>query len=259
MRDVAGPLSTEDVAGFVTRGFVALREAVPPALAATCRELLWAQLDERPDDPSTWRSPVVRLPAQWGAHFAEAANTARLHAAFDQLVGPGRWRAHPFLAGSVAVRFPVEGDPGDDGWHLDGSFDLDGTYGLNVRSDGRSLLMLYLFSEVGEDDAPTRIRVGSHLDVPAALAGAGTVGRRFDDVVPRLPNLGERRLALATGRAGDVYLCHPFLVHAAQRHRGTTPRLLAQPGLLWEGGLELERADGAYSPVEQAVRIGLGC
>jgi hypothetical protein len=30
-----------------------------------------------------------------------------------------------------------------------------------------------LFSDVGEDDAPTRIRVGSHLDVPAALAAAG--------------------------------------------------------------------------------------
>lgn len=26
--------------------------------------------------------------------------------------------------------------------------------------------MLFLFSEAGEADAPTRIRVGSHLDVP---------------------------------------------------------------------------------------------
>lgn len=36
--------------------------------------------------------------------------------------------------------------------------------------------MLFLFSDVGEDDAPTRIRVGSHLDVPAALAPAGDEG-----------------------------------------------------------------------------------
>ncbi len=28
---------------------------------------------------------------------------------------------------------------------------------------------------------------------------------------------------LATGEASDVYLCHPFLVHTAQRHRGTWP------------------------------------
>jgi hypothetical protein len=34
----------------------------------------------------------------------------------------------------------------------------------------------------------------------------------------------DRPEALATGEAGTVYLCHPFLVHAAQRHQGTTPR-----------------------------------
>ncbi|MPY94839.1 MAG: phytanoyl-CoA dioxygenase [Acidimicrobiia bacterium] len=258
MLAVDGPLDAEEVRSFVARGFVALRGAFPAELAAECRAHLWDRLDADPDDPETWASPVLRLPSQHGEPFRRAANTAGLHAAFDQLVGPGRWVAHPFLSGSIAVRFPVAGDPGDDGWHVDGSFELDGTYGLNLRSDGRSLLMLFLFSDVGADDAPTRLRVGSHLDVPAALAGAGEGGRRFDDVVGRLPNVHEGRLALATGRAGDVYLCHPFLVHAAQRHRGRSPRLLAQPGLLFDGRLELERADGAYSPVEEAVRVGLG-
>ena len=32
---------------------------------------------------------------------------------------------------------------------------------------------MLLYADVGEDDAPARIRVGSHLDVPAALAPAG--------------------------------------------------------------------------------------
>ncbi len=36
-------------------------------------------------------------------------------------------------------------------------------------------------------------------------------------------------VALATGEAGTVYLCHPFLVHAAQIHRGKRPRFMAQP------------------------------
>jgi hypothetical protein len=31
---------------------------------------------------------------------------------------------------------------------------------------------------------------------------------------------------------GTVYLCHPFLVHAAQIHRGSQPRFMAQPPLL---------------------------
>jgi len=69
----------------------------------------------------------------------------------------------------------------------------------------------------------------------------------------------ERALAWATGAAGDVYLCHPFLVHAASwPHRGKTARFIAQPPLTPVGVLNLARADGNYSPVEIAVRTGLG-
>lgn len=79
-------------------------------------------------------------------------------------------------------------------------------------------------------------------------------------VIRALPaTVHARPLAWATGNAGDVYLCHPFLVHAASwPHRGKAPRFIAQPPLTAVGLLELERADGAYSPVELAVRLGLG-
>ena len=55
------------------------------------------------------------------------------------------------------------------------------------------------------------------------------------------------------GEAGTVYLCHPFLVHAAQPHRGTAPRFMAQPPLLPREPLSLSRPEGDYSPVEQAI------
>jgi hypothetical protein len=74
-----------------------------------------------------------------------------------------------------------------------------------------------------------------------------------------LPQLHDRPLAWATGHAGDVYLCHPFIVHAATwPHRGKTPRFIAQPPLSPVGQLNLDRADGDYSTVEIAVRMGLG-
>ncbi|GFE27477.1 hypothetical protein Sliba_79300 [Streptomyces nigrescens] len=62
-----------------------------------------------------------------------------------------------------------------------------------------------------------------------------------------------RPLAYATGKAGDVYLCHPFLVHAGQPHRGTSPRFLGQPKLTPTRPLQLARKDGTYSPVEIAT------
>jgi hypothetical protein len=71
------------------------------------------------------------------------------------------------------------------------------------------------------------------------------------------PAIGGMPEALATGPAGTVYLCHPFLVHAGQRHCGATPRFMAQPPLYPRVAFELERDDGNYSLVEQAIRLGL--
>ena len=127
---------------------------------------------------------------------------------------------------------------------------------VNVTSRGRALLLLFLFSDVGEEDAPTRIRIGSHFPMARCLAPAGEAGRAglvLDEMGADCP------VALATGAAGTVYLCHPFLVHAAQRHRGMQPRFMAQPPLHLAEPYKLERPDGAYSPVETAIRIALGC
>jgi hypothetical protein len=59
----------------------------------------------------------------------------------------------------------------------------------------------------------------------------------------------------ATGRAGDVILCHPFLVHAAQPHHGSVPRFMGQPPLVPTGLLDLSGT--APTPVERAVLNGL--
>jgi hypothetical protein len=114
--------------------------------------------------------------------------------------------------------------------------------------------MLFLFSDIGENDAPTRIRAGSHLDMARYLAPAGEAG--MSHLV--LDRMGAGRPeVLATGEAGTVYLCHPFLVHAAQMHRGSVPRFLAQPPLHPAEPLRLHREDGDYSPVEIAIRQAL--
>lgn len=60
---------------------------------------------------------------------------------------------------------------------------------------------------------------------------------------------------LATGRAGTVYLCHPFLVHSAQPHRGDKPRFMAQPPLLPNGEFDPSRTPSA---VQIAIRRAIG-
>ncbi|WP_418957933.1 phytanoyl-CoA dioxygenase family protein [Streptomyces tritici] len=248
---LAEPLAESFVESFVEHGFVRLEAAFPRELARECRALLWADAGCAPDDPRTWTRPLIRLPSRTDAPFRRAAGTPALHAAFDRLVGPGRWVPRQGL-GTFPLRFPHADDPGDTGWHVEGGFRPPGSVWpwVDVRSRGRALLMFFLFSDVGPDDAPTLLRPGSHRDVAALLAPQGPEGMstvslrrawdRRDD--------GRRPVVAATGRAGDVYLCHPFLVHSAQRHRGRTPRFLAQPCLAPRGPLEEGR------PVAEAIR-----
>jgi hypothetical protein len=242
---------------FLRDGFVHVRQAFSRALAQECRDILWRDTGCA-DDPSSWVQPVIRLGDRAEEPFRRAANTAALHAAFDALVGRDRWVQRMSL-GTFPIRFPSERDPGDAGWHADaGFYGDDGSLRLNLHSRGRALLMLFLFSDTGESDAPTRIKVGSHLEVPRILEPAGDAGLTYIELAQRLDPDRDYGIALATGEAGDVYLCHPFLVHAAQRHRGTTPKFMAQPPLHPATPIALERALGDYSPVEEAIRIGLG-
>lgn len=258
-------LTPAQVDSFITAGFVKLERAFPRELADAGRVILWRATGCDPDDSATWTQPVVRLPGFDGEPFEEAVNTSELHAAFDQLVGAGRWVPRNSL-GTFPIRFPSEEGAGDDGWHIDVSFAPPSGSGVsafdfmrwrvNLWSKERALLMLFLFSDIGVDDAPTRIRVGSHLRLPKLLEPYGVDGAELsqlelDTATADLPEV------LATGRAGDVYLCHPFLVHAAQRHRGHAPRFLAQPPLQLRGSCVLDRRDGGYSPVEEAIRRGL--
>jgi hypothetical protein len=257
-------LTESEIEQFIRDGFVRIDGAFSTETAAAAREILWRDTGCDPNDRSTWTRPVVRLRSYTQPPFLDAANTPVLHAAFDALVGNGRWIA-PSSLGSFPIRFPHPDDPGDSGWHVDSSFPPDESVGkdylrwhINVHSKGRALLMLFLFSEVGRDDAPTRIRVGSHLTVTRVLAPAGEFGMSTVELAEVAePATRKFKEALATGDAGTVYLCHPFLVHASQPHRGRTPRFLAQPPLMPRVAFELKRVDADYSPVERAIRIGL--
>ncbi|WP_171109474.1 MULTISPECIES: phytanoyl-CoA dioxygenase family protein [unclassified Streptomyces] len=252
-------MDDELVERFLEDGFVKIEGAFPPRVAEHCARLLWRETGYDPADPGTWKDPVHWVYDMAQGPFAAAVNSPVLHEAFDALVGADRWMSR-YSLGTFPLRFPHEEEPDDAGWHIEGSYAPEGATlpHTNLRSRDRALLMLFLFSEVTEADAPTRIRVGSHLDVPPVLEPYGEDGASFLELGPKVDAVSAHRpLAYATGRPGDVYLCHPFLVHAAQPHHGTRPRFMAQPPLHPAEQLRLERADGDYSAVEFAIRRGL--
>jgi hypothetical protein len=252
--------------GFIQDGYVRIKGAFPQEVAHACREALWAQIACSPTEPGTWTTPVIRLGYQEGGPFEQAVNTPVLHAAFDSLVGVDRWLPRTDM-GTFVVRFPSNLPSGDDGWHIDASFppaDPDQRedpfqWRVNVNSRGRALLMLFLFTDVTEADAPTRLRVGSHTDVARILAPHGDPGLTVLAASEAAASgTADHPVACATGNTGDVYLCHPFLLHAAQAHHGTAPRILAQPPLHPRGWINTSFDPVAgTSPLELAIKVAL--
>jgi hypothetical protein len=205
-------LTANQVAQFVEEGFVKLERAFPEDVGEQCRQEIWDAIGCDPYDRSTWSQPFIRIDGFGTPAFRAAANTPSLLEAFDQLVGSGRWIALTGL-GTFPLRFPSTDAPLEAGWHVEAGFaGAQGEMRVDLRSRGRALLMLFLFSEVGSDDAPTQVRVGSHLDVPQFLKATGDDGVAWmtlcEEVVPAS---ADRPVELATGSLGDVYLCHPFL------------------------------------------------
>jgi Phytanoyl-CoA dioxygenase (PhyH) len=254
-------LGDADIKAFIEGGYLHLRRAFSLAVAAECRTLAAQQLGIDLSDPRSWDRPVVRGLVE-GRPLGQAANSRRLVEAVAQLVEPDRWERRPNL-GAFVVRFPSEMDPGDTGWHIDSSYQPGGDprWFVNYKSKHRALLLLCLLSDVGPDDAPTRILPGSHRQMPRLLRPAGDRGlpgaAAGQSSEIRLPDFDEEPV-LAVGEAGDVFICHPFLVHAAGwPHRGRQPRFISQPPISVPGSVEIDGPIEGLSPVAMAIRRGL--
>ncbi|OAN30205.1 hypothetical protein [Mycolicibacterium iranicum] len=218
-----------DVGAFVGDGFVKIPGAAPRGVADAARALLWKRMEASPDDPATWTQPVVWTADMTGeGPLGEIACSTMLFEALDKICGDGGWVPRGSL-GNIPVRFPVEPAADDRGWHIDLNTQLpDGTWVVSRRP--QTLLLLTLLSEVTPADAPTRVRAGSHRRVAAALGDrtyeAVEAGALVDRVSVDCP------VRYATGVPGDMYVLHPFTVHAADEHRGSTPRFMAQAPIM---------------------------
>ena len=226
-RDIVDEMVNLDA--FVADGYLKIERAAPRSVADAACSMLWRQLGLSPDAPDQW-SAAVRWASDMTGHgpFGELVGSAALAAALDGVCGSGGWLPRGAL-GNVPVRFPVSPPDDDRGWHVDANTPRpDGSWAVTGRP--HTVLVLTLLSDVGDADAPTRIRAGSHHDVGAVLGDDAVepsdLGRLVDEASAGRP------IVHATGEPGDMYVLHPFTAHAADEHRGRTPRFMAQSPVL---------------------------
>jgi hypothetical protein len=84
-----------DLDAFTGDGYVAVRGAVDADTVAACRELIWRAMERRGvrrDAPRGWPPLVADLSDLAGEPFVAAYMSPPLTAAYDELIGPGRWK-----------------------------------------------------------------------------------------------------------------------------------------------------------------------
>jgi uncharacterized protein (DUF433 family) len=197
----------------------------------------------------TWAQPMVHIQSSFtDGPFAHIMNP-HLEGALHELMGAGRATIHRH-SGWWPVLFP--GFPGPGGWHVDGN-----DFHHHLTSPEQGLVTLFLFSDVAPGDGGTPVVRGSHHTIARLVAEAEPAGLSPAQIEASLPPVDLADVVALTGEAGDVALMHPFVIHGFGPNRGTRVRFACNPRYQLTAPMQLARPDGAYSPVEAAIRRAL--
>jgi hypothetical protein len=265
-------LTQEQAEQFVTKGYVAIRGCFSREAAAELTENLWTRLGYSPDDPSTWAQPYVHMPSHQLIDVSQFA--PRAWDAVCDLVGgaeristdkPYTWN-DAFIVnlfeGTDRPWAPASAEA--PGWHKDGDF-----FRHYLDSPEQGLLSLVLWSDVRHQGGATFVAADSVGPIARFLAkhpegvypAADSVGQDpsvvsipYQELIAQCTEFVE-----ATGEVGDVYLLHPFILHAKAQNVLRVPRYITNPPLALAEPMRFDRADPAdLSLVERAVLCGLG-
>ena len=261
-------LTAEDIERFVTDGYVVVHGCFSPEAAAEVTATMWTRLGYDPDDPSTWERSSVHMPAHRRIDVSEFA--PRAWAAMCQLVGgTDRIATDPRTAwgDSLIVNLWENADqpwappaPNAPGWHKDCDF-----FRHFLDSPEQGLLTLVLWTDVLPQGGATWVAADSLAPVARYLAdhpeGVHPLRDSDDPVRFDYADLLQNctRYVEGTGSAGDVYLIHPYLLHAKGQNNLRRPRAITNPPIGLTEPMRFDRADPAdHSPVERAVLRALG-
>lgn len=288
-------LSATDVEQFIELGWVRVPQAFNRRDALKAQDVLWQQVEKRDvkrDDKSTWTKPMIQINETYDTPEFRACDTERLSDAIEDLVGEGRWagRGTPNRWGWWPVNFAKGADVNwnvpTGGWHWDGIH-----FRHYVDSPDQGLLCLCMFSDIGPQGGGTVVVEGSHKVVARYLStqpdgvelGEGIQSvNQHHEWFRKLTGLEEGELSLhdnpdrinyfmnntfvdengihlhvleTMAEAGDVFLCHPFLYHAASQNLAGIPRFMCNRTTPLKERMDLCRQDGTtYSPLELSVR-----
>lgn len=253
------PLTDGEVDHFVRHGYVVVEDCFDPGSAEPWIDRAWVRFGYDRDDPSRWSEKRIHLSALASVDARDFAPKA--WAAAVQLLGgedrtelPWLWN-DGFIANlGVGDDRPWEPPSAEvGGWHKDGDF-----FRHFLDSPEQGLLAIVLWTDMYHQGGGTYIAPDSVPVVARFLAQhpGGVLPTEFD--FQALTRQCSRFVEL-TGRAGDVVLLHPYMLHATSQNVIKHGRLITNPPITLQHPMHFDRAEPAeHSPVERAVLRALG-
>jgi len=256
---------------FLSRGFVVIKNAFSREQAKPYLDTLWPRLVMKEDDRSTWHKAFLQLPPTrkiklqefapqaWGAMLEILGGEDRLwHCGwadhFRVNLGneddPQNWKT-PAEAAALAYNWK---NP-SAGWHADG-----GWYVRFLDSFEVGLQTLAVWSDSQPRGGGTFVACDSVGPVARLLAEhpeglrSGGFGSDLSKLLDQCKDFVE-----VTGEVGDVYLIHPFILHAGSRNALRIPRIITNTHARLSQPLKFNRENPEdFSLVEKAILRGLG-
>jgi hypothetical protein len=248
-------LTAADLDHFAEHGYVHLRQAFPRETAQEWAAECWERLAIDPVDRATWHTDRIHMGSTKSVPVEEFA--PEVWTAMTQLLGgadrvqPSRWSDHFIVNLGEGADLPwTPPGPEAKGWHKDGDF-----FRHFLDSPEQGLLVFVLWTDVVHQGGPTYVATDS---VPVM---ARYLADRPEGVLPGGFDFAARirecsRFVEATGEAGDVYLLHPFTLHAVSQNILRVPRIITNPPVSLREPMRFDGEDP--SPVERAVLQALG-
>ncbi len=251
-------LTSAECDHFLAHGYVRIPQAVDPQYLERWSNRIWPRLGYDPHDPTTWIEDKIHMPTAEGGPVATIAPKA--WQAIGELCGGhdrccDTYWSDAFIANFHHGRGQPWMPPGPTvkGWHKDGDF-----FRHFLDSPEQGLLTIVLWSDVVEQGGPTYLIADSVAPVARYLA-AHPEGVLPDAFPLRSIVENCRDFRAATGTAGDVFLLHPFMLHASSFNPLGRARLITNPPVHLREPLRFDRPNTAeHSLVEQAILRGLG-
>ena len=271
--DTYRTLTEAQVQSFLDKGYLVVKDCLDLTIARRWIAEAYDRLGYGERDPQTWKKDIIWMdhqnqlpireiaPQAWDAILdviggEDRLETDTMHIKSSHFTSINSWT----WSDAFIVNFNRgAGEPWQPpsakvtGWHKDGSY-----FRHFLDSREQALLPIVMWSDMRHQGGATFIAPDSVRVIARLLAdhpeGVPPGDFKFQEIAGQCTRFEE-----VTGKAGDVAIIHPFMLHASSNNITGIPRFMSNPPVVLKEPMKFDRANpDDFSLLERATLHYLG-